>query len=156
LLDWLAVEFRESGWDLKHMVRMIVSSAAYRRDSNLRRELRDVDPLNRLLSTQNPRRLEAEFVRDNALSVAGLLQLGVGGPSAYPYQPPRYYEALQFPDRDYRASEDELQYRRGIYTHWQRTFLHPMMANFDAPSRDEGVCSRNQCQYAATGFDAFE
>lgn len=142
LLDWLAVEFRESGWDTKHMVRLIVMSAAYRRDSNLRRELLDVDPMNRLLATQNPRRLEAEFVRDNALSIAGLLQLGIGGPSTFPYQPPKYYEALQFPDRDYQASTDERQYRRGIYTHWQRTFLHPMMANFDAPAREEGTCSR--------------
>jgi hypothetical protein len=142
LLDWLGVEFRESGWDVKHMVRLIVTSAAYRRDSNLRRELVDVDPLNRLLSTQNPRRLEAEFVRDNALSIAGLLQLSIGGPSAFPYQPARYYEAIQFPDRDYFANTDERQYRRGLYTHWQRTFLHPMMANFDAPSREEGVCTR--------------
>lgn len=142
LLDWLAVEFRESGWDMKHMVRLIVMSETYRRDSNLRRELLDVDPLNRLLATQNPRRLEAEFVRDNALSIAGLLELSLGGPSAFPYQPARYYEALQFPDRDYHSSTDERQYRRGLYAHWQRTFLHPMMANFDAPSRDEGVCSR--------------
>ncbi|HET6409147.1 MAG TPA: PSD1 and planctomycete cytochrome C domain-containing protein [Chthoniobacteraceae bacterium] len=142
LLDWLAVEFRESGWDVKHMVRLIVTSAAYRRDSNLRRELLDVDPDNRLVATQNPRRLEAEFVRDNALSIAGLLKLEIGGPSAFPYQPPRYYEAIQFPDRDYYPSRDERQYRRGLYAHWQRTFLHPMMANFDAPSRDEGVCSR--------------
>jgi hypothetical protein len=142
LLDWLAVEFRDSGWDMKHMVRLIVMSATYRRDSNLRRELLDVDPANRLLATQNPRRLEAEFVRDNALSIAGLLQPGIGGPSALPYQPPKYYEALQFPDRDYQANTDERQYRRGLYTHWQRTFLHPMMANFDAPAREEGVCSR--------------
>lgn len=142
LLDWLAVEFRDSGWDMKHMVRLIVMSAAYRRDSNLRRELLDVDPMNRLLATQNPRRLEAEFVRDNTLSIAGLLQLGIGGPSAFPYQPPKYYEALQFPDRDYEASTDDQQYRRGLYAHWQRTFLHPMMANFDAPAREEGVCSR--------------
>jgi hypothetical protein len=137
------VEFRESGWDVKHMVRLLVTSAAYRRDSNLRRELHDVDPMNRLLATQNPRRLEAEFVRDNALSIAGLLNPDVGGPSAYPYQPARYYESLQFPDRDYHADTDDRQYRRGLYTHWQRTFLHPMLANFDAPARDDGVCSRN-------------
>jgi hypothetical protein len=142
LLDWLAVEFRESGWNVKHMVRLIVNSAAYRRDSNLRRELRDVDPSNRLLATQNPRRLEAEFVRDNALAISGLLNFDLGGPSAFPYQPTRYYEALQFPDRDYFPNKDERQYRRGLYSHWQRTFLHPMLANFDAPSREEGVCSR--------------
>lgn len=144
LLDWLAVEFRESGWDVKHMVRLIVTSAAYRRDSHLRRDLQDVDPQNRLLATQNPRRLEAEVVRDNALSIAGLINLEIGGPSAFPYQPARYYEALQFPDRNYHADKDEEQYRRGVYTHWQRTFLHPMMANFDASSREEGICSRIQ------------
>jgi hypothetical protein len=142
LLDWLAVEFRESGWDVKHMVREIVMSEAYRRDSNLRRELREMDPENRLLATQNPRRLDAEFVRDNALFIAGLLNREMGGPSAFPYQPPRYYESLQFPDRDYYAEKDDRQYRRGLYMHWQRTFLHPMLANFDAPSREEGACSR--------------
>ncbi len=142
LLDWLAVEFRESGWNVKHMVELIVSSAAYRQDSNLRRELREADPENRLLASQNPRRLEAEFVRDNALSIAGLLNLEIGGPSALPYQPAAYYENLQFPDREYAADKDERQYRRGLYTHWQRTFLHPMLANFDAPSREETACSR--------------
>jgi len=123
-------------------VREIVMSEAYRRDSNLRRELREMDPENRLLATQNPRRLDAEFVRDNALFIAGLLNREMGGPSAFPYQPPRYYESLQFPDRDYYAEKDDRQYRRGLYMHWQRTFLHPMLANFDAPSREEGACSR--------------
>jgi hypothetical protein len=137
LLDWLAVEFRESGWDVKHLVRLMVSSSVYRQDSRLRPELRDSDPQNRLLSSQNPRRLEAEFIRDNALAAAGLLNLEVGGPSARPYQPPGYYANLQFPDRDYLPSTDERQYRRGLYSHWQRTFLHPMLANFDAPTREE-------------------
>jgi hypothetical protein len=156
LLDWLAVEFRESGWDVKHMVKLIVTSATYRQDSNLRRELREADPDNRLLASQNPRRLEAEFVRDNALSIAGLLNLEIGGPSALPYQPANYYENLQFPDRDYVADKDERQYRRGVYTHWQRTFLHPMLANFDAPSREETACTRtvaNTPQQALTLLD---
>ena len=142
LLDWLAVEFRESGWDVKHMVKMIVSSATYRQASSLRSELRDSDPQNRLLASQNPRRLDAEFVRDNALAVAGLLNLEMGGPPVHPYQPPGYYAQLQFPDRDYHAELDERQYRRGIYAHWQRTFLHPMLANFDAPSREECAAFR--------------
>lgn len=137
LLDWLAVEFRESGWDYKHMVRLMVNSAAYRQSSRLKQEVLDADPDNRLLASQNPRRLDAEFVRDNALFVAGLLNLDIGGPSVKPYQPPGYYESLQFPDRDYVANTDERQYRRGLYMHWQRTFLHPMLANFDAPSREE-------------------
>ncbi|HZJ16375.1 MAG TPA: DUF1553 domain-containing protein, partial [Chthoniobacteraceae bacterium] len=156
LLDWLAVEFRESGWDVKHMVRLIVTSATYQQDSNLRSELHEADPDNRLLASQNPRRLEAEFVRDNALSIAGLLNLEIGGPSALPYQPANYYENLQFPDRDYLADKDERQYRRGLYTHWQRTFLHPMLANFDAPSREETACTRtvaNTPQQALTLLD---
>jgi hypothetical protein len=143
LLDWLAVEFRESGWDVQHIVRLIVTSETYRQSSNLRPELKEVDPANRLLASQNPRRLEAEFVRDNALSIAGLLNIeAIGGPSVKPYQPTGYYEALQFPSRDYVADTDAKQWRRGLYTHWQRTFLHPMLANFDAPARDECAAAR--------------
>ena len=144
LLDWLASEFRGSGWDLRHMIRLMVTSATYRQSSSLRPELRDIDPANRLLASQNPRRLEAEFVRDNALAISGLLDLrDLGGPSAKPYQPPGYYVALQFPERDYLASDADAQWRRGVYSHWQRTFLHPMLANFDAPSRDECAAARN-------------
>jgi len=143
LLDWLAVEFRESGWDVKHMVRLMVTASAYRQDSRARPELKDLDPNNRWVAFLSPRRLEAEFVRDNALSVAGLLNLDVGGPSAFPYQPAGYYANIQFPDRDYIASGGDLQYRRGLYSHWQRTFLHPMLANFDAPSREECTPARN-------------
>jgi len=143
LLDWLAAEFRESGWDVKHMIRLIVTSHSYRQSSNLRPELADRDPDNRLLASQNPRRLEAEFVRDNALAISGLLELEpIGGPSVKPYQPTGYYSQLQFPNRTYTAHSDERQWRRGLYTHWQRTFLHPMMANFDAPARDECAASR--------------
>lgn len=143
LLDWLASELRESGWDLRHLMRLIVTSETYRQSSSLRPELRESDPANRLLASQNPRRLEAEFVRDNALFIAGALNLrDVGGPSVKPYQPAGYYAALQFPDRDYRASGDDEQWRRGVYMHWQRTFLHPMLANFDAPSRDECSAQR--------------
>jgi hypothetical protein len=142
LLDWLAVEFREKGWDVKHIVRLIVSSSTYRQSSQLRPELREMDPNNRLLAYQNPRRLEAEFVRDNALAISGLLTSDIGGPSAHPYQPANYYANLQFPDRDYLASKDERQYRRGVYAHWQRTFLQPMLANFDAPSREECTALR--------------
>jgi len=144
LLDWLACEFRESGWDIKHMIRLIVTSHAYRQSSSLQPAALAVDPANRLLASQNPRRLEAEFVRDNALAIAGLLNLDdVGGPSVKPYQPAGYYAALQFPNRYYVADTDERQWRRGVYTHWQRTFLHPMLANFDAPARDECAAARN-------------
>jgi hypothetical protein len=143
LLDWLAVEFMDSGWDVKHMVEVIVMSSTYRQTSNPRPEIKEIDPANRLLASQSPRRLEAELVRDNALFIAGLLNPDIGGPSAHPYQPAGYYANLQFPDRDYYPERDERQYRRGVYTHWQRTFLHPMLAAFDAPSREECVASRN-------------
>src|SRR5262249_23409336 len=142
LLDWLAVEFRESGWDFKHMVKLMVTSSTYRQSSKLRPELREADPANRLLASQNPRRVEGEFVRDNALAVAGLINLEYGGPAAWPYQPANYYANLQFPDRDYIADKDERQYRRGVYMHWQRTFLHPMLANFTAPTREDCAANR--------------
>jgi hypothetical protein len=164
LLDWLACEFMQpvandeiriserngksekfrsaQSWDFKHMVSLMVNSATYRQESNQRRDLRDIDPNNRLFASQSPRRLEAEFVRDNALFIAGLLNEEMGGPSARPYQPPGYYANLQFPERDYYPQKDERQYRRGVYTHWQRTFLHPMLANFDAPSREECTANR--------------
>lgn len=143
LLDWLAVEFRESDWDTKHMVKLMVMSAAYRQSSNPTPEMHERDPLNRMLASQSPRRLEAEFVRDNALYIAGLLNEDIGGPSAFPYQPAGYYSNLQFPVREYHADTDDRQYRRGVYTHWQRTFLQPMLANFDAPPRDECTAIRN-------------
>ena len=142
LLDWLAAEFRDSGWDFQHMVRLIASSRTYLQSSRLRPELHEADPANRLLASQNPRRLDAEFVRDNALAIAGRLNLDLGGPSVKPYQPEDYYTNLQFPNRDYIADTDDRQWRRGVYMHWQRTFLHPMLANFDAPNRDECTCNR--------------
>jgi len=127
---------------VKAMVRLIVTSATYRQKSDYRAELRDIDPTNRWLAAHPARRLGAEFVRDNALFAAGLLNTEIGGPSAHPYQPEGYYVSLNFPKRDYQAATDDQQYRRGLYTHWQRTFVHPMMANFDAPSREECTADR--------------
>ena len=144
LLEWLSLEFRDKGWDVKKMVRLMVTSRTYRQGSSLRPELKDLDPNNRLLASQNPRRLDAEFVRDNALFVAGLLNLeDVGGPSVKPYQPAGYYEPIQFPNRNYVASAGADQWRRGLYMHWQRMFLHPMLINFDAPARDECTALRS-------------
>ena len=141
LLDWLAAEFMQD-WDFRRMVRLIVSSHTYRQSSLPRPETRESDPQNRRLASQNARRLEAEAVRDNALAISGLLDLSFGGPPVKPYQPADYYAGLQFPDRDYQPDTGRNQYRRGIYSHWQRTFLHPMMANFDAPSREDCIALR--------------
>ncbi|MFK8113329.1 MAG: DUF1553 domain-containing protein [Rubripirellula sp.] len=145
LLDWLAADFVDSGWDVKHIVRKIVMSRTYRQAASVRSDLQDLDPYNRLLSQQAARRLPAELVRDNALAISGLLNKEyVGGPSVFPYQPDGHYSNLQFPNRSYRVTSDGRQYRRGVYMHWQRTFLHPMLVNFDAPSRDECTADRTQ------------
>jgi len=145
LLDWLAHTFRSSGWDTKHMIKLIVTSNSYQQKSGTRKDLKDIDPYNRLLAQQSPRRLDAEFIRDNALAISGLLKIDyTGGPSVFPYQPPGYYGPIQFPDRKYIPDQNSEQYRRGVYMHWQRTFLHPMLANFDAPSREE--CSADRLQ----------
>ncbi len=142
LLDWLASEFK-TNWDIKRMVRLIVTSDAYCRTSSLRPELHNLDPNNRLLASQNPRRLEAEFIRDNALSISGQLCRDMGGPPVKPYQPAGYYANLQFPDRPYTPDKDEREWRRGVYIHWQRTFVLPMLLNFDGPSREDCIASRN-------------
>lgn len=144
LLDWLACEFMDSGWDVKHMVRTIVSSDTYRQVSTASPELAAADPYNRELARQSSFRVDAELVRDNALSVAGLLVPKIGGPSVKPYQPERYWENLNFPVREYPADKGESQYRRGLYTWWQRSFLHPSMLAFDAPSRAESCAERNR------------
>ncbi|MFV2067701.1 MAG: DUF1553 domain-containing protein, partial [Pirellulales bacterium] len=142
LLDWLAVELVESGWDIKHLVRHIVLSRTYRQTSLASKELQQSDPRNRLLARQSRFRLPAEMVRDMALSVSGLLVRRIGGASAHPYQPAGYYAHLNFPTRTYHPDHDANQYRRGVYTHWQRQFLHPMLKAFDAPSREECTAGR--------------
>lgn len=142
LLDWLAVEFREGGWSIKSMVRQMVTSTAYRQSSTPREELANVDPMNRLYARQTPSRLAAEFIRDGALAASGLLVQHVGGESVRPYQPEGYWRFLNFPKRDYVASRGPDQYRRGLYTHWQRTLLHPGLLAFDAPSREMCTASR--------------
>jgi hypothetical protein len=142
LLDWLAVEFVSSGWDVKHLVRLMVTSHTYRQSSLETAELRRRDPENRLFARQARPRLDAEFIRDNALATSGLLIHAVGGRSVRPYQPTGYYQHLNFPKRDYQPDSGEQQYRRGVYTHWQRAYLHPMLKAFDAPSREECTAER--------------
>jgi len=144
LLDWLACEFMDSGWDVKHMVRLLVTSHTYKQASAASKELQTRDPYNRELARQSRWRIEAELVRDNALSIAGLLVPKIGGPSVKPYQPDGYWENLNFPIRTYEADTGESQYRRGLYTWWQRSFLHPSLLAFDAPSREECTAERNR------------
>jgi hypothetical protein len=129
-------------WSVKGLMRLIVTSAAYRQSSLVTPELQRKDPENRLFSRQGRFRLPAEMIRDNALAVSGLLVERLGGPSAHPYQPEGYYSLLNFPRRTYPEDRNENQYRRGVYVHWQRQYLHPMLRAFDAPSREECTAQR--------------
>lgn len=142
LLDHLALAFVESGWDTKALMRLLVTSRAYRQSSLAPADLRERDPLNLLVARQSRFRLPAEMVRDNALAISGLLALDEGGMGARPYQPEGYYRHLNFPTRKYVADTDSRQWRRGLYVHWQRQFLHPMMKAMDAPSREECTAQR--------------
>jgi hypothetical protein len=149
LLDWLAVEFRESGWDVKSMVRLLVTSETYRQSSLPRPGLEQWDPENRWLSRQARFRLDAELVRDNALAVSGLLTRKIGGRSVQPYQPEGYWAnintfGVQGPGTTWTAETDEEQYRRGLYMFWKRSFLHPSMLAFDAPTRQESEAQRTR------------
>jgi hypothetical protein len=142
LLDWLAVEFVDHGWDVKHMVRLLVTSGAYRQSSQPSARQKEVDPYNRYLARQSRFRLDAEMVRDNALSISGLLNPQIGGTSVFPYQPAGYWAALNFPPREWHNDGGNKLYRRGMYTHWQRSFPHPSLLAFDAPSREECTVER--------------
>ncbi len=144
LLDWLACEFMDSGWDVKHMVRTLVNSATYKQVSVSNAALTAADPYNREHARQSTFRYDAEIVRDNALAVSGLLAPKIGGPSTKPYQPERYWENLNFPTREWANDSGEGLYRRGIYTWWQRSFLHPALLAFDAPSREECCAERTR------------
>ncbi|HMF74600.1 MAG TPA: DUF1553 domain-containing protein, partial [Bryobacteraceae bacterium] len=150
LLEWLAAEFMNPQydtagthpWDTRHMVRLIVLSSTYRQSSLSSPELDQRDPENRLLARQSRFRVDAESVHDLMLQISGLLVNKFGGPSVNPYQPEGYLAALNFPKRGWSASRNDDLYRRGVYTFWQRTFLHPTMMNFDAPTREECAVNR--------------
>lgn len=147
LLDWLAVEFVESGWDIKHVVRLIVTSETYQQASVVAPEKEAWDPENKWIARQARFRLDAELVRDNALAVSGLLNRQVGGRSVQPYQPDGYWAnintfGVQGPGTTWTPEQDEQQYRRGLYTFWKRSFLHPGMLAFDAPTRQESEAQR--------------
>lgn len=145
LLDWLAVEFMESGWDVQHILRLIMSSETYRQSSDASPELYRSDPENRLLARGPRRRLAAEFVRDNALAVSGLLSSRVGGPPVRPYQPAGLWQELAGAagGGPYSLSEAPDIYRRSLYTIRKRTVPHPTMSTFDAPSFEMCIVKRS-------------
>jgi mono/diheme cytochrome c family protein len=140
LLDWLAVNYMDHGWDTKWLVRLLVTSATYRQSSRVTPESIQKDPGNRLLSRAPRYRLEAEMVRDQALALAGLLSEKLKGPSVFPPQPGGLWRAaFNGRDRAWTTSPGEDRYRRGLYTFWRRTIPYPSMTTFDAPSRE--ICS---------------
>lgn len=142
LLDNLAIEFLDSGWNVKHMMKLLVMSRTYRQTSLVSDELRDQDPENHFFARQARHQLPAEILRDTVLDIGGMLEKEIGGPSVRPFQPPGLYRHLNFPTREYEPHTDHRQWRRGLYVHWQRQFLHPMMKAFDAPSREECTAQR--------------
>jgi hypothetical protein len=137
----LALDFARQ-WDVKQIVKLIVLSRAYQQSSAGPAGLKERDPENRLFSHQSTWRLPAESIRDGALFVSGLLTLDVGGRTARPYQPAGFYKHLNFPKREYVSDADARQWRRGVYVHWQRQYLHPMLKAFDASTREECAAQR--------------
>ena len=135
LLDWLAVEFMENGWDVKGILKTIVMSATYRQSSKVEPELFERDPANRLFARGPRFRMSAEMIRDQALALSGLLVEQQGGPSVKPYQPEGLWKELAS-SRGYRADEGDGLYRRSLYTFWRRTIAPPSMITFDSTDRE--------------------
>jgi hypothetical protein len=144
LLDWLAREFADGGWDIKDFQKGLVMSATYRQSSQVSPEKVARDPENRLLGRGPRARLQAETLRDTALSVSGLLIADIGGPSVYPYQAPNLWDELVEGELRYEKADDESQYRRGLYIYRKRSIPAPNMAAFDAPTREYCVVRREQ------------
>ena len=139
LLDWLAVEFRESGWDMKKLYKLMVTSASYRQSGAVTPEKRERDPQNRLLSRGPRFRMDGEMIRDYALAASGLLVEELGGPSVKPYQPGGVWEAVAMPEsntRNYERDRGEGLYRRSLYTFWKRAAPPASLETFNAPSRE--------------------
>ena len=146
LLDWLAVEFRESGWNMKHMYKLMVMSAVYRQSAKANSEQLARDPKNLLLAHGPRFRMDAEMLRDIALQSSGLLVNKIGGPSVKTYQPGNVWESIGYPKSDttiYKQDHGEALYRRSLYTYWKRMAMPPDMDAFDAPTRDT-ACTRRQ------------
>ncbi|MBK7405922.1 MAG: DUF1553 domain-containing protein [Phycisphaerales bacterium] len=139
LLDWLAVEFRDSGWDVQHMLRLMVTSSTYRQAARVRPDAKELDPENKLLAYYPRQRLTAEEIRDQALYVGGLLVEKLGGPSVKPYQPEGLWKEVAMPQSNTRLYQrgmgDDL-WRRSIYTYWKRAAPPPAMLTLDAPTRE--------------------
>lgn len=149
LLDWLAVELQDSGWDLKHMLRLMVTSRTFRQQSAWRKDIDD--PENRLWARGPRHRLDAEVLRDVALWASGLLDPQMGGEGVKPYQPGGLWEALMHPasnTKEYVQDKGPLLYRRSLYVYWKRTSPHPMMTLFDAPSRESSCVKRSRTNTA--------
>ncbi len=147
LLDWLAVDFREAGWDVKHFFKQIVMSATYRQAATLTPQKRELDPDNRLLSRGPRFRMDAEMVRDYALAASGLLVRQLGGPSVKPYQPPGVWEAIAMNVSDTRSYERDSGgnlYRRSLYTFWKRMAPPAALEIMNAPSREYCVVRRER------------
>jgi mono/diheme cytochrome c family protein len=148
LLDWLATEFVRTGWDVRGMQRLIVTSATYRQSSKATAALLEKDPENRLLARGPRLRLPAELIRDTALASSGLLNDAIGGPSVLPYQPKGLWEELAFGDgfsaQSYEQSHGPDLYRRGMYTLWKRTAPPASLSTFDAPDREKCTARRAQ------------
>jgi hypothetical protein len=141
LLDWLAVEFRERGWDVKHMLRLMVTSATYRQSSVMTPALKEADPENAWLARGPRYRLNSEMIRDNVLFSSGLLSRELGGPSVKPYQPEGIWEAIVVGDKGrgettYKQDQGEKLYRRSLYTYWRKTIPPPSMLTFDAAMKE--------------------
>ena len=147
LLDWLAVDFVESGWDVKRLVKLMLMSGTYQQSSYVTPDILQLDPDNVLLARGARFRLDAEEVRDSALSISGVLVEHVGGKSVKPYQPAGIWEAVAFVGsntRDYKRDDGEALYRRSLYTFWKRTAPPPSLMAFDAPSRETCVARRSR------------
>jgi hypothetical protein len=147
LLDWLAREFVDSGWNVKALMKRMVLSATYRQDSSASPALIARDPENRLLARGPRFRLPAEVIRDQALEISGLLKPRIGGPGVYPYQTPGLYKgivvAANYPGTSWPESKGDDLYRRSLYTFLKRTVPHPALNVFDAPDREVCVALRS-------------
>ncbi len=147
LLDWLAVEFRESGWDIKKMFKLMVTSAAYRQSALAAPEKIQQDPDNRLISRGPRFRMDAEMIRDYALAASGLLTPAIGGPSVKPYQPERIWETVAMDSsntKHYQRDQGDKVYRRSLYTFWKRSAPPPSMDIFNAPTRETCTVRRER------------